>query len=193
MILTIGIEPDLKLVERLTFLQEDLGKILGHRGADSRWVRPEHVNLPLLYIGQQEEGALPEITKVMSEVSGDVSPFELSISGIAAYPSSECPRLIEAGVADGSKKVLDLHEKLQVAFARANFPSDRRVYHPSILLGRTVTDRDRVDLTDAIEAIGGLNFGKSEIFEMVLFASDLLESRTVHRVLSRCAFGKGMH
>ena len=171
MIMTIGLEPDLKLVERLTFLQEDLGKILTHRGADSRWCRPEYITLPLLYIGQQEDDAVPEIAKIMAEVGREVSPFSM-----------------EVGIASGKDCVEALHERLAKAFSMANFASDRRPYRATILLGRTVTYTDRVDLTDAIEAIGNLNFGKTDVFEMVLCGAELLDSRPVHRVLARCDF-----
>ena len=150
MIMTIGLEPDLKLVERLTFLQEDLGKILTHRGADSRWCRPEYITLPLLYIGQQEDDAVPEIAKIMAEVGREVSPFSMEVAGISAMPAPACPRLIEVGIASGKDCVEALHERLAKAFSMANFASDRRPYRATILLGRTVTYTDRVDLTDAM-------------------------------------------
>ena len=188
MIMTIGLEPDLKLVERLTFLQEDLGKILTHRGADSRWCRPEYITLPLLYIGQQEDDAVPEIAKIMAEVGREVSPFSMEVAGISAMPAPACPRLIEVGIASGKDCVEALHERLAKAFSMANFASDRRPYRATILLGRTVTYTDRVDLTDAIEAIGNLNFGKTDVFEMVLCGAELLDSRPVHRGLARCDF-----
>lgn len=188
MIMTIGLEPDLKLVERLTFLQEDIGRILTRRGADSRWCRPEHVSLPILYVGRQEDDAVPEIAQIMNGVARKTAPFSLTVAGISAYPSTTCPRIIEAGIADGGDRVARLHESLQSAFSTANFPADRRPYRASIMLGRTVTYSGRVDLTDAIGAIGSLNFGKSEICEMVLYGAELLESRTAHRVLARCPF-----
>lgn len=187
MIMTIGLEPDLKLVERLTFLQEDLGKILAHRGADSRWCRPEHIALPLICIGRQEDDAVPEIAKIMTEVAAEIRPFSLTVAGISAYPSPACPRIIEAGVSGASIAVL--REKLQMAFSAANFCSDSRPYRAAIMLGRAVTHAGRVDLTDAIEAIGNLNFGKSDIAEIALCGAELLDSRTARRVLARCPFG----
>lgn len=188
MIMTIGLEPDLKLVERLTFLQEDLGKILAHRGADSRWLRPEHIALPLLYVGQQEDDAVPEMTKIMTEIAQATTPFSMVVAGISASPAPTCPRLINVGIADGRERVEQLHERLRSAFSTANFPTDKRPYRATILLGRTVTYTERVDLTDALEAVGNLNFGQSEISEMALYGAELLDSRPVHRVLARCSF-----
>ena len=60
MIMTIGLEPDLKLVERLTFLQEDLGKILTHRGADSRWCRTRRPRIVMTLLVKNEEEMLAQ-------------------------------------------------------------------------------------------------------------------------------------
>ena len=190
MIVTISLEPDLKLVERLTFIQEDLGKILAARGADSRWTRPEHMHLPLMMLGHQEPDEYPEITRILSQVTQNLPPFYLTVAGIGAYPSPECPRFIMVGIDDKEGRVQALRNTLVSAFDKASFPYDARPFHPGILLGRTVTNAGRVDLTDAMKAICDLNFGQSEIFEVAVFGTALLDTKPDYQVLARCPLGR---
>ena len=189
MIYTIGIEPDIKLIERLTFLQEDLGKIAASRGADSRWIRPEFMHFPLTYLGVQDEGDIPEMNHVIERCTRNIAPFRISVAGISAYPSPECPRLIQIAIDMGREKVFMLREQLTESLQAANFGFDRREYQPVMLMGRIVTPKDRVDLTDAIQAIQDLNFGGSDVFEVGLFGSELSDVGTVHPVISRYPLG----
>lgn len=189
MILTIGIEPDLKLTERLTFIQEDLGKILSARGADSRWQRPEHLCMPLLYLGHMDEDEVPDILKLLNRELRNIKPFTVSIAGISAYPSPMCPRMIRVGLTTGRDIVMDLRASLKAAFDAACYAYDARDFEPVIGLGRTVTHGEKVDISDAMDAIRDLDFGQTTIDEVCLYGAALLETRPMHTVVGRCPLG----
>ena len=184
MIFTIGIEPDIKLVERLTFLQEDLGKIVVARGADARWIKPEHMHVPLLCLGTHDKGAIPEFNEVLHIVSKDISVFQMVIAGISAYPTPECPRLIQVA-AQPADLLNALRERLMDGFRSANIQFDSRRFEANMLLGRVATRNNRINISDAMNAIKDLNFGQSEIFELALYGSQLSESGPSHQVISR--------
>lgn len=191
MIFTIAIEPDIKLVERLTFLQEDLGKIIASRGADSRWTRPEYLHVPIVYLGMHDEAEIPEFNQIMRECVKGVAPFYMTVAGISAYPSSACPRLVAVSASAGGT-LMKLRERLMKAFKAANYGFDKREFKTSMLLGRVATHDSRIDVTDAMEAICDLNFGQSEIFEIVLYGADLTPTGTTHQVISRFALQGGV-
>ncbi|MBQ8037486.1 MAG: RNA 2',3'-cyclic phosphodiesterase [Proteobacteria bacterium] len=184
MIFTIAIEPDIKLVERLTFLQEDLGKIITARGADSRWIRPEYMHVPLLCLGNRDDSELPDINQVIRQTAREFATFQLEIAGISAYPSPECPRLIQIDARAG-EILNEIRERLMDGFRAVNIGFDGSAFRATLLLGRVATKGDKISLADAIHAIEGLNFGQSEIFELALYSSELKESGPVHQVVSR--------
>lgn len=183
-IFTIAVEPDIKLVERLTFIQEDLGKIIAARGADSRWIRPEHLQVPILSLGKHDESAIPEFNEILHICAKEIAPFTMTTSSISAYPSPECPRLIQIA-AQAENHLIDLRERLMDGFRAANIHFDGRHFEANMLLGRVATRTNRINISDAIHAIQDLNFGQSEIFELALFRSDLTESGPVHQIVSR--------
>ena len=188
-IFSVGVEADLKLVERLTFLQEDLGKIVASRGGDSRWVRPEYINIPLVYLGIQDEGEIPEMNHILERVVKDIAPFRISIAGIQAYPTPSCPRLIQVGVGMGLESLVYLRDQIKTAMTDANFGFDPRPFEATMLLGRVITPNQKVDLSDAIDAIKDLNFGGTDIYEIALYNASLSLTGTIHFVVSRHALG----
>ena len=185
MIYTIGIETDIKLIERLTFLQEDLGKIASARGADSRWVRPEYMYVPLVYLGLQDEGDVPEMNHIIDRCAQNIAPFRISVAGISAWPDPGCPRLIQIAIEMGREKLIKIREMLTEPLSAANFGYDARPFKPVMLMGRIVTPGNRIDLSDAIQAIQDLNFGGSDVFELALYSADLSDTGTFHHVVSR--------
>lgn len=187
MIFTVAIEPDIKLVERLTFLQEDLGKIISSRGADSRWSRPEYMHIPLLCMHTRDEDAVPELNEVLQNCAHQTKPFSLTIAGISAYPSSECPRIVRVSVQENSE-LTELRTRLMESFRAVNIGFDSRDYQAAMLLGRVATHQDKINITNAINAIKDLNFGQSEIYEIVLYGSELGDTGAVHHVISRFFF-----
>ena len=188
MIFTIAIEPDIKLIERLTFLQEDLGKIIAARGADSRWARPEYMHIPLLCMRTQDEDAIPELNEVLQNCARDLKPFTLTVAGISAYPSPECPRIIRVSALETS--VLEhIRTRLMDGFRAINLGFDGRDYQAAMTLGRVATRQEKVNITDAMNAIRDLNFGQSEIYEIVLYGSELGDGGPVHHVISRFFLG----
>ena len=185
MLLTIGIEPDLKLAERLTFIQEDLGKIIDARHARVRWTRPEWLYFPIKYMGMQDDNDIPEICRMIETVTRRFAPFTISTAGIEAWPDPTCPRLISVSMQQGLDELLALRQNIEEAFAMSQHRSDPRPFRPTITLGRISTPQERIDLTDCIEAIGNLNFGVSNITEVILYGADLLYSGPEYSVVSR--------
>lgn len=183
--LFIGIELDIKLVERLTLVQEDLGRIIKARNADVRWVKPELIHLTLCFLGERDDSEVPDIKRALDAVAPTFPCFPVTTAQLGAFPNPKMPRILfthvyeESGVLDHLKKKIDDEmEKLLI-------PLDKRPYLPHITLGRVRTPGVRLDFSDAIKAIGDLNFGTSDIFEVVLFGSSLHPSGPKYSVISR--------
>lgn len=189
MLLTIGIEPDLKLAERLTFIQEDLGKIIDTRHARVRWTHPEWLYFPIKYLGMQDDNDIPEICRMIETVAKNRAPFTISTVGIEAWPNPACPRIISVSMQQGLDELYALRQNLEETFAMSHHRSDPRPFRPNMTLGRVSTPETRIDLTDCIEAIGNLNFGYSNISEVILYGADLLYSGPEYSVVSRHRLG----
>ncbi len=189
MYFTIGIEPDIKLAERLTFIQEDLGKIIESRQARVRWTSPEWLYFPIRFLGQMEDTEIPEICRHIEAAVHAIKPFTISTAGIEAYPNPACPRIISVLLQQGEEQLTALRAALDASFSMSHLRGDSRAFKPSITLGRVSTPNGKIDLTDCIDAIGDLNFGLTDINEVVLYSADLLYSGPEYNVISRHQLG----
>lgn len=190
MLFTIGIEPDIKLTERLTFIQEDLGKIIESRHGRVRWTSPEWLYFPIKFLGQQEEVDIPEICRNIDVAVRKVQPFTITTAMIEAFPKPTCPRIISVSMQQGMEQVLELRDALEGAFALSALRWDPRPFKPNITLGRVSTPTEPIDLSDCITAISELNFGMTDIREVVLYGADLLYSGPEYSVISRHRLAK---
>jgi len=191
MLVSIGIEPDLKLTERLTFIQEDLGKIIEARGGRAHWTRPEIIHLPVKFLGQMTSDETTGLCRLLDSVTGSLSGFTASFAGLEAYPAPSCPRIISLALCQGRTQLLALRDSIDAVFYAHHYSGDPRPYKPTLTLGRVSTPKVRIDLTNAMNAIKDLNFGLSNVSEIVLYGASLTPAGTDYRVLSRHILGTG--
>lgn len=189
MILSIGIETDIKLVERLTLVQEDIGKIIEARGARVRWVAPENMHMPICYLGHFEDGVVPEMLKCIDRAVSGIAPFTISTVAIEAYPSPQIPRIIAVSTQKGCAQVMALRFAIDEILSKTFYLSDPRPFRPLMTLGRIATPDKRLDIGDVVNAIKDLNFGVSEVNEVVLYGAELLDKGAEFKVISRHLLG----
>lgn len=183
--LFIAVEIDLKLVERLTLVQEDLGKIIEARGAAVRWTSPENMHLTLKFLGSHDAALIPELGKYIDDAVKGFAPFSMNTAFLGAFPSPDCPRVLYASTDQGVEKLLQLRTRLEEVLAMYQFAPEARVFMPHITLGRIKTQDKKLHFGDAINALKDLNFGASNIYELVLFGSTFSSRGAQYTVLSR--------
>lgn len=189
MILSIGIETDIKLVERLTLVQEDIGKIIEARGARVQWVAPENMHMPINFLGRFEDGVVPEMLRCIDRAVSSIAPFSISTVAIEAYPSAKSPRIVAVSTQKGSAQVMALRFAIDEVLSKAFYISDPRPFKPLMTLGRIATPDKRLDLGDVVNALKDLNFGISEVTEVVLYGAKLHDTGTEFKVISRHLLG----
>ncbi|MFA5625268.1 MAG: RNA 2',3'-cyclic phosphodiesterase [Bradymonadales bacterium] len=183
--LFIAIDIDIKLVERLTLVQNDLGKIINARGASVRWTAPENLHLSLKFLGSHDFALLPELCGYIDDAVRDFPSFSINTAFIGAFPHPDCPRIIYASTDQGLDKLQELRKRVDDVLALYQFVPDKRPYLPHITLGRVKTPLNALHFSDAINAIKDLNFGSSHITEVILYGSNLTSSGAYYTVLSR--------
>ena len=52
---------------------------LARTGVEVKWVEPENLHVTLLFLGEVEDRALPEVCRVVQVVTGTHAPFPMSI------------------------------------------------------------------------------------------------------------------
>lgn len=189
--------------EAVEELARAVDRLRGLRGADGlRWTGRDGWHFTLAFMGEVEDGLLPELTERLERAARRTEPFPLRIHGGGHFDG----RFLWAGAAGGTGELRRLAERADAAARRAGVPmEEHRHYQAHLTLargrggrsrrggrdargGRTdVTDsavaggadparRADVDLRLYAEALGGFEGTPWEVAELVLVRSRLPES-----------------
>src|SRR5262245_390036 len=123
------------------------------RDSRLRWVRPEHMHLTLVFLGEIADNAAAAI---VSACGADVAqpPFEVAFGGLGVFPPRGAPRALWVGAAEGSDELRALQREMAQRVARLGVALDTRPFSPHLTLGRWKESRpsDRHLVDDASRA-----------------------------------------
>jgi 2'-5' RNA ligase len=119
-------------------------------GGDVKWVKPENLHLTLKFLGNVDEARVDEIEKAVSRASDETAPFEISLSGVGAFPAPKRPRVIWVGVLEGKDTLVSLSERIEDRLAVIGFEKEKRGFSPHLTVGRLRRGGRPGDLPDRL-------------------------------------------
>jgi 2'-5' RNA ligase len=116
---------------------------------------------------------MPELGAVLGEAAAGVSPFELRLAGLGAFPSPTRARVIWAGARQGGEALGVVARRLEEALAGLGFPPETRAFSPHVTLGRVREPRRDPGLAAALTAGAERELGRLTVDRIRLMRSDL--------------------
>jgi len=162
------ISADLPLLPRIEALARDLREA----SRDLKVVSVEHLHLTLKFLGDTEEGLVPEIVSAMREASAGVAPFTLHIRGTGAFPDLSRPSVLWVGI-EGADPLARMAKSLDHDLAALGFEPERRPWSPHVTLARVRGGRKMERVQALLEARRTEDFGQARVEEIHLKKSVL--------------------
>ena len=106
---------------------------LGGGVPGARWTEFENLHLTIRFIGEVENGLLPDIDTALAGVSAPA--FDLVLDGVGQFGSGSRSRILWAGV-ERNDALFHLNQKVESALVRAGLPPEERRYSPHVTLAR---------------------------------------------------------
>ncbi|KKM13103.1 hypothetical protein SY88_00685 [Clostridiales bacterium PH28_bin88] len=157
------------LRRQLHLLQQNLKE----SRADVKWVEAENLHLTLHFLGEVEEGLILRVRNCMEKTGEEFSPFTISLAGTGTFPGPERPRVLWVGLANGSKLLAQLRQRLGDYLEEIGVSLDRRPFSPHITLGRVRSPLNADRLTAKMRAYAKDTWGSQEVTRLSLFESRL--------------------
>lgn len=147
-------------------------------GADIKPVEDENIHLTLRFIGEIPVG----LVKVLcNEITGlKYQQFQMHVKGLGVFPSLTRPRVIWAGVSEGSDKLIELYRLVESIVRRLRVPPEREEFVPHITLARVKGLRNIEKLLRLINTLLDADFGYSNVTEIFVKKSVLTPSGPVY-------------
>lgn len=109
---------------------------LSSSNAGLKVVKPTNLHVTLKFLGDTEESLTSDITRMMEEAANDISPFEVRLRGMGAFPSLSNMRVIWVGIENG-KELATLAERLDSSFASLGIRREKRAFRPHLTVARS--------------------------------------------------------
>ncbi len=125
-------------------------------------VATDQLHLTVKFLGDTEEGLIPEIVAAIREATSGAQPFEMRVRGTGAFPSLSRMNVIWVGV-EGAEPLAKIAEALESALESLGFPRERRSWTAHVTLARVKGSRDLEPVRRVLESHATDLFGTSTV------------------------------
>lgn len=138
-------------------------------GAGGRRVGSENLHFTLQFLGEVPENLLADMVRAVESVR--FPQFDVSLTGIGAFPSARRPRTVWAGTDDaGGSMLIGLADKVREAFRPLGLSADRP-FRPHMTIFRI--KKKAQDMTDELKRYEGTCLGTQSVSSISLMKSVL--------------------
>jgi len=116
-------------------------------------VAPEAIHVTLKFLGNISPQKVADITKVMEQASQGVSPFQLQITDVGAFPNMRQPRVLWVGIKGELDKLIAWQKRIDDGLVPLGFAKENRPFTPHLTLARVrenCSPGDRRDLGEVV-------------------------------------------
>ena len=120
-------------------------------GSPLRWVKPEHLHITLVFLGEIAEPRSNAVIAAYAEPA-PMPPFDLVFRGLGAFPPRGSPRALWIGVGEGASELTGLQAMMEARAQALGVPLESRPFSPHLTIARwknsRPSDRRRLTSTD---------------------------------------------
>ncbi len=155
-----------------------------HLSKGVRWVPIENIHLTLKFLGEVNEGLIPDIKNRLILLKNKYNPFKIDIKGTGAFPNPKHPNVLWIGV-EPSEQLKRLYLDIEEAMYECGFEKEDREFSPHLTIGR-IKDRKGIDLViKELYTIKDIFFGSIDIREFLLMRSILKPTGAEYSEIAR--------
>jgi 2'-5' RNA ligase len=140
---------------------------------DVKWVAPENFHITLKFLGNVDEAVMPDVILAVEDGAHGLSPFDLTISSVGAFPSPARARVVWVGSTDGREKLTELARSVDKKLVELGFEKEDKPFNAHITIGRVKTSRFLRALAEGMEKVDADDLGSLRISGVAVMRSDL--------------------
>ena len=147
--------------------QKRLQGVLRDSRSSIKWVRPDHMHLTMVFLGEVDEGRAAPIVDDLRLGLGH-TPFDMVFRDIGVFPPRGAPNVLWLGVGSGAESAIALQRTLSERVASHGLALETRPFHPHLTLARwresRSADRQAV-MTAAHRAVTTLHVDHATLYQ----------------------------
>jgi 2'-5' RNA ligase len=126
-------------------------------GADVKLVETENIHVTMRFLGDISSTMVDRVYEEMKKVQ--FVPFTVQLKSIGVFPSLGYPRVVWAGIAQGTNELRGIFDQLEPRLRSLGFSADEHGFSPHLTIARVRSGRNKAQLADFVKANAGFDFG----------------------------------
>jgi 2'-5' RNA ligase len=144
-------------------------------------VEKENLHITLRFFGETDK--LTPIKEKLSELEGELTPFQVSLKGIGAFPSAQRAMVLWVGIEEGQNNLKELYSSIENKIIPLGFKEENRGFTPHITFGRI--KKGKYSLPENLD----LSFDSFQVNEITLFKSTLTPKGPIYEIVFKVPLG----
>lgn len=161
----------------------EVEEALKESGADVKWVSEENLHITLKFLGYVENERMAAVCDAVKSAVDGLRPFDMSLSGVGAFPKPARPSVVWVGVRSGSEELKALAKQVEVAMERIGFAPEPRKFSAHVTVGRVKSAAGSHKLREAIERLRDEPVDSARVSGVAVMKSELYRTGPVYTVL----------
>jgi 2'-5' RNA ligase len=150
-------------------------------------VSPEGIHLTLKFLGNIPVQQTADIVQVMEQASQGISPFELQLIEVGAFPNMRRPRVVWVGIKGKLDILIGWQQRLDNGLVPLGFAKEARPFTPHLTLARVRDNCSPADRTRLGEMVASAHVEvdyKFTVTSLNLMRSQLMPTGAVYSRLA---------
>jgi 2'-5' RNA ligase len=166
------------------FLELYASLMRGLHFAEIKWVKPQNLHITLKFFGETYEDRIPDILKVLGNVSKHHKPFSFTVAGTGIFGASYNPKVIWFGI-ENAKELTSLANDVLNEVGTIGWKRDRQNFRPHLTVGRVKNAKDKELFQKMITAHNKTFIQEASVVDFRLYESILHRDGPVYRVVEK--------
>ncbi len=167
---------------------ESLANQLRTASASLKVVSTDQLHLTVKFLGDTEEGLVPEIVATIREACADLQPFPVTVRGTGAFPSLSRMNVVWVGI-EGAQPIGRIAADLEASLEALGFAAERRPWKAHVTLARVKGHRDLDRVQRIVEVRRDEVFGSHQVDRVHLKKSVLTPGGAQYSVVATVVLG----
>jgi 2'-5' RNA ligase len=104
--------------------------------SDAKWVSSDNFHFTLRFLGNIEEERLDLLAECVAKSVRGEAPFEVTLSGLGAFPSVMKPRVLWVGTGQGADRLSGLARLVEAGLRKKGFGKADKAFAPHLTVAR---------------------------------------------------------
>jgi 2'-5' RNA ligase len=149
-------------------------------------VKPENWHLTLQFLGDVPLSDVGSLADSMEAMLEPLSPFEIELAGLGAFPRVSKARVLWVGVDRGIENLKCLAQRVREGCITAGHPGDKRPFEGHLTLARAKAEPVSISVPPAIFKA---RWGNHQVDSISLVRSRLESGGPVYEILKEIPLG----